>query len=153
MKCILLILGLVTSINLMANECSKRFSFSDFQGYDSSKDCSLDWKQNKKLYSAQVVFLKNGCQRFEGAQSQDCYYVLYCPQDKKEETFISPPVYDDAEYLNQYCTFSNPQLRMLLGADNESPKSPLAAIIDCEDQKAVSISLKSVTTLSKTCKL
>ena len=78
---------------------------------------------------------------------------MYCPKNEKEETFISPPVYDDQEYLDQYCEFSNPQLRMLLGADNESPKSPLQAMIDCKDKKAVSISLKSATKLSKTCKL
>ncbi len=153
MKFLLLSLALLLSTNLFANECSKRFNLSDFQGYDSSKDCALEWKSNKKLYSAQVVFLEKGCQRFEGAENQDCYYVLYCPQNKKEETFISPPVYDDEEYLNQYCAFSNPQLRMLLGTDNESPKSPLQAMIDCKDKKAVSISLKSATKLSKTCKL
>jgi len=153
MKLLLLSLGLIVSINLFANECSKRFSLSDFQGYDSSKNCALEWKDNQKLYSAQVIFLKKGCQRFEGAEKQDCYYVLYCPQKMNEETFISPPVYDDTEYLDQYCAFSNPQLRMLLGADNESPKSPLQAMIDCKDKKAISISLKSATTLSKTCKL
>ena len=153
MKLLLLCLCLFTSLNLLANDCSKRFSLSDFQGYDSSKDCSIEWKHKKQSYSAQVVYLEKGCQRFEGAENQDCYYVMYCPKNEKEETFISPPVYDDQEYLDQYCEFSNPQLRMLLGADNESPKSPLQAMIDCKDKKAVSISLKSATKLSKTCKL
>ncbi len=153
MKLFFLIISLLISFSILANDCLDRFSMNQFQGHDSSKNCSLEWKQNKNSYSAQVIFLEKGCQRFEGAESQDCYYVLYCPQNKKEETFISPPVYDDAEYLDQYCAFSNPQLRMLLGADNESPKSPLAAMIECKDKKAVSISLKSPTKKLKTCKL
>ncbi len=152
MKLLIVICTFLFSMNLYANDCSKRFSMDEFQGYDSSKDCSLNWKQDKSSYTGKVVYLEKGCQRFEGGEKLDCYYVLYCPNNKKEETFVSPPVYDDTEYMNQYCAFSNPQLRMLLGADNESPKSPLAAMIDCQGNKAVSISMKSTTKKSKTCK-
>lgn len=151
MKAFLIFLAMAFATSSHADACKKSYSDQDSPGILHSRTCSLQWSDKKGAHGAEVIFMVKGCQKYEGSEAQDCYMVRTCPADPEDIKFSSAPLFDDPAELNHYCTFTKPQLRILLGADDETPKSPVVATINCEKMVAVSITLKSPDKKTKVC--
>lgn len=140
------------SLNAYASPCSRHYSPSANQGIIDERTCTHQWKDKNINHFAEVILIKDGCRKFEGSEAQDCYLVRTCTDDPKTESnFSSAPLFDVKEELDHYCSFTKPQLRVVLGAYDESPRAPVVATIDCDNKKAVSITLKSPDKKSKVC--
>lgn len=146
--------ALISSIlfsNFCIASCLDNFKKMGFQNIVESKTCSLNWKQTDGSYTAQVVFLQNGCSKFEGSEAEDCYHVIYCVDDS--EPSISIPVFKDKTYTNSYCEYSKPESRVVLGSSDVNDTSIFTAIVSCNQKEAESIILRSPKNVTKTCKL
>lgn len=134
------------------SSCLENFKKMGFQNIVEQETCSLNWKENNESHTAQVVFQKQGCSKLEGSEPEDCYHVIYCINDS--EPSISLPVFfSDKPYTNKYCTYSKPQLRVLLGSTEEPIGSAFSAAVNCHKNEVVSIVLNSSNKLNKVCKL
>lgn len=126
-----------------ASVCDTNYKSENPTEIVTEKTCRLSWKKKKIEEAIEVIFLKKGCQRFEGSESEDCYMVRTCSGKKQANLFSSAPIYTTAQDLDAFCAFSKPQLRIVLGAPDEVPKPSSQAIIECRGNKAHAITLKS----------
>tara|TARA_R110000868_G_scaffold248282_22_gene504756 strand:+ start:24943 stop:25410 length:468 start_codon:yes stop_codon:yes gene_type:complete len=152
-KIILTFIFLFASSALLASPCSKTYSSDESPGIVASRTCTLEWKDKEGTHAVELIYLRNGCKKMEGGISENCYIVRTCPAGENDDRFTSMPVMDKPEELNNFCTFSKPSMRVLLGADDEYPKPPASAVLECQNSKAYSIVLKSPKKTSKVCLL
>lgn len=149
-KYLLLFLTFITTVSF-ASPCKRIYTPEDSVGMVESRTCTLEWKDQKGINAVEVIYLKNGCQKIEGGDLQNCYITRTCPAGLEDEKFSSMPIMDNGVELDNFCTLSKPSMRVILGAADEHPKSPAHAEIKCIRGKAVSIVLKSPTNESKAC--
>lgn len=145
------LLFLSQDIFASSSVCKKVYSQVETPSIIHSRTCTIEWEEKGKVSAAEMIFLKRGCKKYEGSEAQDCFLVRTCPADSNANKFTSAPIFDDQAELDQYCSFTKPELRILIGASDESPRSPVVATIDCKDGVAVSITLKSPDKKTKVC--
>ncbi len=139
----LLLSGFFFSFDGHTKDCPKIENLNKESPSQIKKICELYWKESNKSQKAEVVFLKKGCRKFEGNKLQNCYIVRICSDQSNTISFQSTPLLSSKGELNKYCLLKNPDSKVVLGSEDEYPRSPILARINCHKGKAKFITLES----------
>jgi hypothetical protein len=90
-------------------------------------------------YALEVVLFSKECQRFEGGEKQDCFFVRECT-GQASNSATSLTYYDNPSFLAPICDGSSTSFNIL--NDSSGARAGSKAIVDCEDQKIKHIKLE-----------